>query len=233
MELILIGLAVAPGLAISLFIFFLDKFEKEPLHLLTKCFVLGALSTLLALGLGELENYFYPISGSSASIALDAFVYVAFSEELSKFIFLRWYAYNKPSFNEPYDGIMYSVMVSMGFATTENLIYVLDGGLEVALIRMLTAVPAHATFAILMGYFVGLAKFRVSQLPYFALSLISATVLHGMYDFCLFMYHDKYSFLILGALLSLITGIVLSKKAIVIHNNISPFKTQEKKTLQS
>ena len=61
-------------------------------------------------------------------------------------------AYPKKDFNEPFDGIVYSVMVSMGFATTENILYAMKGGLEVALLRMVMSVPAHATFAVLMGY---------------------------------------------------------------------------------
>ncbi|HEY8400624.1 MAG TPA: PrsW family glutamic-type intramembrane protease, partial [Cytophagaceae bacterium] len=228
---ILLALAIAPGLAICVYIFFKDKFEKEPLHVLAKCFFLGVFSALPALGLGELADYFFPITNTSASIALDAFVYIAFMEEFCKYAVLRGYAYNKPSFNEPYDGIMYSVMIAMGFATIENIIYVLENGLLVAIVRMLTAVPAHATFGILMGYYVGLAKFKSgNKLPYLLLGLFSAIFLHGIYDFCLIMYVDKYQFLLFGALLSLISGLFLSKKAIALHNQNSPFKPNEVQT---
>ena len=80
-------------------------------------------------------------------------VVVGFSEEFSKYIF------PKKEFCEPMDGIVYSVIVSMGFATLENILCVSSGGINTAIVRMFTAVPAHAAYACLIGYFVGVAKF--------------------------------------------------------------------------
>ncbi|MCK6618664.1 MAG: PrsW family glutamic-type intramembrane protease, partial [Cyclobacteriaceae bacterium] len=81
-----------------------------------------------------------------------AFAVVAFLEELSKFVFIRGILYHNKNFNEPLDGIVYAVMVGMGFATAENMIYVWHGGGGTAIMRMFSAIPAHALFAILMGY---------------------------------------------------------------------------------
>jgi RsiW-degrading membrane proteinase PrsW (M82 family) len=67
--------------------------------------------------------------------------------------------YNNKNFNEPFDGIVYAVIVSMGFATIENIIYVFQYGFATGILRLFTAVPAHAAFGILMGYFLGKAKF--------------------------------------------------------------------------
>lgn len=75
-----------------------------------------------------------------------AFFVVALIEEFSKYIIVRYYNQPRKWFNEPFDGIIYAVMVSMGFAAFENILYVLQGGFEVALLRAFTAIPAHATF---------------------------------------------------------------------------------------
>lgn len=133
--------------------------------------------------------------------------------------------YPRKEFNEPFDGITYAVMVAMGFATLENVFYVRDGGLEVALLRMLTAVPAHATFAVAMGYFVGLAKFRHQPFigTYKLTGLAAATLLHAAYDF--FFFVENIPFMAIGGLVSLLVGVGLSLRAIRLHNRNSPFGT--------
>jgi len=215
--LFLFALAIAPGLAICVYIFWKDRFEKEPLSLLVKCFFLGILSAIPAVILSLIGESFL-----KESLFLNVFIGIALSEELSKFLFLRYYAFKKEAFNEPYDGITYSVMISMGFATIENIMYTFSGGISVGILRMFTAVPAHATFAILMGYFIGLAKFKSeNSTRYLFYGLGSATFFHGAYDYCLFQ--NDYPIVILGAIASLIVGIYLSIKAIKIHNRQSPF----------
>ncbi len=85
---------------------------------------------------------------------------MALSEEGSKFLVLRFYAYPKQVFREPFDGVIYCVMIGMGFATVENIEYVRQFGLETGVSRFFLAIPAHASFAVLMGYPVGRAKFE-------------------------------------------------------------------------
>ncbi len=223
MILILLALAVAPGLAIVLFIYEKDKLDREPLHLLVKSFFLGAISIIPAALLETAAEYY----GIAQSMDMDTTAHyalaVGLSEELSKFVFLMWFAYPKKEFNEPFDGITYGVMIAMGFATLENVFYVMDGGLSVAIVRMFTAVPAHATFGVIMGYFVGLAKFRHQRSISFpkVAALVTAAGLHATYDFCLFM--KNVPLLIIGALVALIAGIYFSLKAIRMHNLNSPF----------
>lgn len=223
MVLILLALAIAPGLAIALFVYEKDKLDREPFHLLVKSFFLGALSVIPALGLEFLFQY----AGLELSVGwlTNAWyaLMVGFSEEIVKFALLLWFAYPKKDFDEPFDGITYAVMIATGFATFENIFYVVDGGLQVALIRMFTAVPAHAMFGVLMGYYVGLAKFKHERAvsSHKVAGLFAAILFHATYDFCLFM--SNYPFLIGGALVSLIVGIVLALKAIRLHNQNSPF----------
>ena len=144
------------------------------------------------------------------------------TEEFSKYIIVLYISQPRRAFNEPFDGIIYAVMVSMGFAATENIMYVLQGGYEVALLRAFTAVPAHATFAILMGYFMGKAKFSNNKIMLNFTGLFLAVVFHGMYDFFLFV--DYIPGLWIGAFFSLFIGIFLSRKAIQKHQEDSKFK---------
>ncbi len=93
---------------------------------------------------------------------------------------LRYYSFTRRSFDEPLDGIVYSVLVSMGFATVENIFYIYNETISVAFLRMFTSVPAHATFAIIMGYFAGKAKFnRGQRTKLFIKGIAGATLAHG------------------------------------------------------
>ncbi|MFN0276727.1 MAG: PrsW family intramembrane metalloprotease [Chitinophagales bacterium] len=220
---LLLATALAPVVAIILFVYTKDKHNREPFGVLLVSFLWGCFSVVPAIILESILPGVVPGSNGTSiiSIAIYAFVIVAFSEEFSKFIFLRYYAYKKRSFNEPFDGIIYAVMVGMGFAATENLMYVFgeQGGMGTAVTRALTAVPAHATFAATMGYFVGLAKFnRQKEKSYFWQGILYATVLHGFYDF--FLFQNITEGLYIGALVSLIIGLRFSLKAMKIHKDV-------------
>jgi RsiW-degrading membrane proteinase PrsW (M82 family) len=223
---VLLGLALAPGLAIMLYIYWNDTHEKEPIRLLFISFMLGLLSIVVTLTISAIIFPWFTIDESNIlHQAFSAFILVALVEEFSKYIFIKGIIYRKPDFNEPYDGIVYTVMIGMGFATGENIMYVLDGGLEVALWRMFTAVPAHATFAILMGYFIGKEKFSNLRRSYGLLGLLVATLFHGAYDFFLFI--NFIPGISLAAIVSLIIAVILSKKAIKAHQDISPFRKMD------
>ncbi len=223
--LILLGLAIAPGVGIMAYIYFQDKYDKEPMGLLVRCFFFGWLSIVVTLALSlPLQELITIDETKIFDQFVHAFIMVALIEEFSKYIFVRYYAYRKPAFDEPYDGIVYAVMVSMGFATLENLMYVAEGGLGTAILRMFTAVPAHATFGVIMGYFLGLQKFNPDKKYLGLLGLAFATIFHGAYDFFLFIHFVPGIWV--GAFVSLITGIVLSRKAIKMHQKISPFRDE-------
>jgi RsiW-degrading membrane proteinase PrsW (M82 family) len=219
----LMAMAIAPGLAIVVYIYWKDRFDREPRRHLLVSFLLGMLAILPALVL-EIAADQLGISGTSLwMVAVVAFGVVALSEELSKFMMLRLYSFRKIEFNEPFDGITYAVMVAMGFATLENIFYVLQYGMGNAILRMFTAVPAHATFGIIMGYYVGLAKFSKNKTACLFQALLYPILMHGAYDF--FLMQDYLPGITAGAFLSLILGIVYSRKAIRIHQDRSPFRT--------
>ncbi|MFY0603580.1 MAG: PrsW family intramembrane metalloprotease [Flavobacteriaceae bacterium] len=221
----LLFLAIAPAMAIIIYIYVKDKYEKEPFKFLAKNFFLGAIvSVLITLLLGTLAGALFPFTDDKSvfQILLKAFVVVALVEEFSKYIIVKYVAQRNKAFNEPFDGIVYAVMVSMGFATLENIIYVFQYGVSTGIIRAFTAVPAHATFAILMGYFMGKAKFSKNRAILNLLGLLTATIFHGAYDFFLFINYVPGIWI--GAIISLLIGIVLSKQAMKKHQSNSNFK---------
>lgn len=153
-----------------------------------------------------------------------SFLVIAFSEEFVKYLFLRYYAFPKAVFDEPMDGIVYATMIGMGFATLENILYVLvrptdvQLAFQIGMMRMLTAVPAHAIFAISMGYFVGWAKFADQQRNrYLLFGLTSAVFLHGVYDFLVFMH---LSLPLIGFVL--LAGVSLSLLLLNKHSTTKP-----------
>jgi RsiW-degrading membrane proteinase PrsW (M82 family) len=220
----LLLLAVAPVMAIIIFIYFKDKFEKEPIHFLFKNFLLGAfVSVLITFIIGIAASLIFPMTDVKSVFQqfIKAFFVVALVEEFSKYVIVKYYAQKSAEFNEPFDGIVYAVMVSMGFAALENVLYVYQYGFSTGILRAFTAVPAHATFGILMGYFMGKAKFSNNRIQLNLLGLLAATVFHGAYDFFLFI--DFIPGITIGAFVSLILGIILSKKAIKKHQQNSNF----------
>ena len=168
-----------------------------------------------------------------------AFVAVGFSEEGSKYLMLRAYAYRRKAFDEPLDGIIYGVMVSMGFATLENILYVTRHGFQTAILRAFLSVPAHACFGVIMGYYVGMAKFSKTRARYYKrLGLLLAVLFHGAFDFFLFLQESEHvlryvssSLLGFGALTSYYVAIRLSLRSIHLHQELSRIEYERNRTL--
>ncbi|MBE9489872.1 MAG: PrsW family intramembrane metalloprotease [Bacteroidetes bacterium] len=217
--------ATTPILIVIIYIYLKDKYEKESKRILAYTFLLGAIVSIFITTLLYLFfDLFLPIPDDFSvwQQFLKAFFIVALIEEFSKYIIVKYYNQPRKGFNEPFDGIIYAVMVSMGFAAVENLFYVFEGGMEVALIRAVTAIPAHATFGIIMGYFMGKAKFSKHRMKWNLIGLSCAILFHGAYDFFLFI--NFIPGISIGAFISLLIGIVLSRKAIKEHQENSNFK---------
>jgi len=222
---LLLAIAIAPGIAISLFIYSLREYGKESLRSLVLSFVLGMAATLLPLAIqllaGDVRDD--PSRHSVLSFAWYAYIIVALSEEGSKYLLLRWYAYPLPTFREPFDGILYAVMIGMGFATVENIEYVLQFGLETGVSRFFLSVPAHASFAVLMGFHVGWAKFepqRSCRLMW--KGLLVAVFFHGSFDFFLFLQQKRTALpyagiLSFGAFASFYIAVRMAMRAIRMH----------------
>ena len=115
-------------------------------------------------------------------------------------------------FNEPVDRIVYGVSVSLGFATLENIYYVYvlpdyfeTTSLSLAVLRAFSAVPAHAAFGAIMGYFFMKFSF-VSKKDNLFFSIIIPLFLHGFYNLSM-----SYNYFI-GYLLVVLMWIVIYKK---------------------
>ena len=228
---LLFGISLAPIIFIVSFIYLKDKYQREPLIHLVISFLLGAVMIIPAI-FGELFfDKLGLIKGGEWWVTLfECMIGIALIEELVKYIVLRFYIYPRKDFDEPFDGIVYAVTISMGFAAIENIMYVFgNGGIQTGILRMFTAVPGHAMFGVLMGYFVGLSKFSGHRGKSFFLrmfGLVAAIIPHGLYDFFLFR-TNKVAWFVIMAILVLIIGIYLSFKAMRIHQNNSPFMSKE------
>src|SRR5580698_3181424 len=141
----LLTLAVAPGIAVCLFVYSLNKYGRGSMRYLVLSFVLGMAATLPAMVLPLLAEDVRdePSRHSILSYAWYAYIVVALSEEGSKFLVLRCYAYPKKSFGSPFDGIVYSVFFFNETATIENIEYVHQFGVEIGFSRFFLAIPAH------------------------------------------------------------------------------------------
>lgn len=179
-------IAIAPSLALLLYIYQKDRYDREPPQLLLKLFFLGVLSTV--------PVYFverFLISYNSYSAAFQAFIVAGITEEFAKYIIIMSFAFRSRYYNEKLDGIVYAVFTSLGFATAENLLYILsraEGILYTGITRAIFSVPAHMLFAITMGYYLSLAKFSKSSHNSAILlleALLMPVLLHGIYDYIL------------------------------------------------
>lgn len=231
MNIITLILAILPGLAICFYIYWMDKYEREERLPLLLCFVAGMLVTIPGLFFQTwIHDHGWDDSSTLLSTFFVAFFIVALSEELLKFGALMLYPYRQKFFNEPMDGIVYSVMIAMGFATLENVLYALEFGLETTVVRAFTAVPAHAVFAVFMGYFIGLARFHPNKRPFLiAMSLAWSVGIHGLYDF--FILQEAYEWLLAFGTLTLYGSIYFAIKLIKLHQENSPFKLEEEQEI--
>ena len=191
--LILLIIAIIPVAGLLVFIYFQDKYQKEPIGSLCKAFFGGFLSVpmdiILVTFFIEFTFGLIPIFNQTAFY--NAFFCAGIPEELCKFIIFMIFIWRDKNFDEFFDGIVYATFISLGFACVENVKYVLidypDAGIYVGISRALTAVPGHMLFGILMGYFLSLAKFNPKKRAlYIILGLLIAMIGHGLYDWLCF-----------------------------------------------
>lgn len=220
---ILFFLAVIPVVVICTYIYMKDK-NKEPGPLLIKLFLLGIGSCFLVLLISGILFKIFPFMDKDTAnmtffeVMAYSFIGVALVEEFCKWLMAYKGAYSSKDYDEVYDGIVYAVYVSLGFAFFENLLYVFSNqSIAVGISRGILAVPGHAFDAVFMGYYLSLAKVYSHQgkkdleKKNLILSIIVPTILHGIYDFCLFAAN---SLLLIAFFVFVITMYILSFKKI-------------------
>ena len=150
---------------------------------------LGVMSALLVLQARPLFEAIFPIRPGKAGLFVDAFLVTAFPEELAKLAAFWTGAFMSRELDEPLDGIIYAIAAALGFASVENVVYLIRfEDASVILMRGFTATPGHAAFSGALGFFFGLARFSEGPRRYALMGagLLLAVVLHGLYDICLF-----------------------------------------------
>ncbi|MBQ4365372.1 MAG: PrsW family intramembrane metalloprotease [Clostridia bacterium] len=221
---ILIAAAVIPAVFLMLRVWRADRLEPESPRLLLNLTVAGIISALLALLSERVLSFVLDHAVAQNTVLYQAllyFVVVAVSEESAKYFMLRRRTWRSPEFNCQYDGVVYAVFVSLGFALWENISYVLHFGFQTALVRAVTAIPGHACFGVFMGVFYGIAK-RLDNEGRHAASkaarcfgLLVSILLHGAYDFIASMETEQGSWYFVGfvAVLFVLSFILVGKTA--------------------
>ena len=217
--------AVAPGVSLLTYLYLKDRYDAEPIHMVIRLFVLGMLIVFpiavlqrgLTLWLGESPFVFSFIVSSGV-------------EELIKWFLVYHMIYNHTEFDEPYDGIVYAAAAALGFATLENVLYAIlqPATFGTLLVRALLPVSGHALFGVIMGYYIGKAKFTANRsLYYLTLSLLLPFFWHGLYDYIMLTVKSNWMWLIVPLMAYLwVRGALKIKRA----NARSPFRlmTREK-----
>ena len=191
-----VAAAIGPALFLMRYIYRNDRVEKEPVSLLISLIFMGILAALVSGPLEAVSQAVLPIffdpQGPYYAVWL-AFLGVALIEEGAKYFFLYRRTWRSPNFNCMFGGIVYSAFVSLGFAAFENILYVFEYGLSVALPRAILAIPGHLGFSVFMGVFYGRAKAQARwdsparSRKSRRIGVGIAVVLHGVYDACCMM----------------------------------------------
>ena len=158
--------------------------NPEPGRVLWWTFFLGVLTVIPVLVYcAPLSPFVKGYADPAVRGTLSALLLAALPEEFFKFLVVTGYAARHKEFDEPMDGIVYGAVASLGFATLENILYVSSGGLGVAVLRALTAVPGHAAMGAIMGYYVARARFGLEdRSSAMAKAYFIPVVLHAVYD---------------------------------------------------
>ena len=198
---ILLIIAILPVYLIGLYVYNKDR-EKEPKKLLTKLFIYGMLACFTAVILELVLGYFF--NEEEYMNLFEMFIYaiinIALVEELCKWFIVYNMTYHNSEFDHLYDMVVYSIFTSLGFAVLENILYVYLGGFTVGLFRAVSAIPGHASYAIIMANYLGKAKVANlnsdmhNEKKNLLLSILMPTFAHGLYDY--FLFTDKFILLI-------------------------------------
>jgi RsiW-degrading membrane proteinase PrsW (M82 family) len=224
--LIIILVAIAPCAFWLWIIYRGDKYKPEPKILIIRTFFFGM---GIAIPVALIETLLYPgsLEGdlSIASAAYLAFVVAGITEEAGKFLVVRAGAYRSPHFEEPADGLVYAAAAALGFASLENIAYVLSFGWQVILVRGLFSNLSHVLFSALWGYPLALTKLgMIKRKSATWWGLAAAMVAHGIFDFLIFT-GSVYIWLVIPFFLGMVVLFILmfrhaNKHAIYIRHRL-------------
>ena len=214
---LLIASSFVPALFIAVFFYALDK-NKEPLYTMVRAFIAGMASIVLLIVIIIILPDIRLIHGPDRNALIDAFYNAAFKEELAKLALLMISTYRARHFDEWYDGILYGVLVGLGFAFIENVKYFYqyfnETGWYVIVGRTVFSMPLHALLGGIMGYFVGKAKFSLGadRMQWILLAFVITVFVHGLFNFALTVLVINLKWLILPIVFVLWVRVLLYKK---------------------
>lgn len=177
---IILSAAIAPGLALLSFFYLRNQMDTEPRRALLHAFIYGAIITFPVL-------FIQFILEEEQTFRNPFFINVIFTsslEEMVKWLVIFAVILRHVEFDDPYDGVLFGVAVSLGFATVENVIYLLSFGLDQAFMRAMLPVSSHALFGVVMGYYYGKGKFSSDEIQkkFIFLAFFAPLGLHIMYN---------------------------------------------------
>jgi len=216
MDRLILGIAILPTILLWKYVNKLDK-HKEPTNFLVKLFFGGILSLIVTLVISFIISLFIPdFFEYEVSLSLSGFLYsflgIGLVEEFSKFIMMYSFSWNNKNLDETYDVILYTMIVALGFATGENLLYSIEGGVTTAIVRFFTAVPGHVVDGAFMGYFLCLYRINPKRKEYLILAIFLPALLHGVYDFIAFTSETIIGVIVFIAFV--ITEFIIAKRLI-------------------
>ena len=213
MSRILIIIAVLPALILLGFIYMRDRKEKPPVKLMVLLLALGA-GTIIPAAIAEFIGQLIVAQTDTdhqTMLLVLCFLVIGIVEELGKYLVTVCTTWKSREFQHSYDGVIYMVCASLGFAILENILYVASGGIGTGILRAFTAIPLHCTVGVIMGalYAKGreaaYAGDRAGMIGFMAWAYIVPVFIHGLYDYLVMAasygyISEAWVFLILGVM---------------------------------
>ncbi|WP_188453842.1 glutamic-type intramembrane protease PrsW [Virgibacillus oceani] len=217
----ILSAGIAPTLALMAFFYLKDRIA-EPLPLIIKMFIFGGLLVFPIMFI----QYAFNAEEIAQNNFIQSFFLIALIEEFFKWFIFIYIIYHHTEFDAHYDGIVYAVAISLGFATVENILYLITNGIEYAFTRALFPVSSHAIFGVIMGYYFGKSKMnQANNRKNIILALCIPFLLHGLYNYILKTVTSEWLFLLIPFMILLwmygLRKVKLanqSKAKVVIHN---------------
>ena len=197
---ILLTVAIAPGLALFSYFYLRKQIAKEPSRTLFHTFIYGAIMTFPIMFIQHVFEEEHIFSNEF----LRNVVFTSGLEEFFKWLILLLLIYRHVEFEDAYDGILYGASVSLGFATVENILFLLTYGTDIAFLRALLPVSSHALFGVVLGYYFGQAKFAVQEMKtkFLFIAFLAPFTLHLIYN-SIFLIQELFLYLIIPFMLFL------------------------------
>jgi RsiW-degrading membrane proteinase PrsW (M82 family) len=217
----ILALGFAPGVFWLWIIYQRDRYLPSPVALVVRTFLFGvavavpiSFVEMVLTGFGLIDPFQPDLP--RIVVAYVAFVVAGFTEELGKFLVVRRSLYPSPYFSEPMDGLIFGSAVALGFASLENVSYMVEYGWAVILVRGPLSTLGHVLFSAPWAYALGRQKqAHVSRglHPFTWAGLIAAMALHGLFDFFLFSEGAQRAWAILAFLAALAWFFFLLRRA--------------------